>query len=91
MNMAEFKASGGALTGREERHDAFDGCPKPGQASTHGTANSIEIHDHGHGHTHTHGNSNGNSNGVGLTGTGAGVGAGLAGSRAPGHSAGYVS
>ncbi|KAF2206474.1 hypothetical protein CERZMDRAFT_91959 [Cercospora zeae-maydis SCOH1-5] len=48
MSMSEFKANGGSLTGREERTDAFDGCPKPGHASTAGTGNSIATHDHHH-------------------------------------------
>ncbi|KAM3415176.1 hypothetical protein BST61_g10296 [Cercospora zeina] len=76
MSMSEFKANGGSLTGREERTDAFDGCPKPGHASTAGTGNSIVSHDH---------------SSSGAAGAGAGAGAALAGSRAAGHSAGSSS
>ncbi|PPJ50230.1 hypothetical protein CBER1_07203 [Cercospora berteroae] len=83
MSMSEFKSQGGSLTGREERTDAFDGCPKPGHASTQGTGNSIESH-----HNHNHGSTGLNSvAGTGVAGGAAG-GAALAGSRAAGHSAG---
>jgi len=40
MNMSDFKSQGGHLTGREERMDAFDGCPR----GVHGTDHSS--HDH---------------------------------------------
>jgi len=44
--MDDFKKQGGALTGREERHDKFDGCP-PEQIAGHNGGHS----DHSHGST----------------------------------------
>merc|ERR1711974_585491 len=37
VSMEEFKKSGGALSGREERTDGFVGEPKSAHTSTHGT------------------------------------------------------
>ncbi|USW58194.1 hypothetical protein Slin15195_G115130 [Septoria linicola] len=95
MSMSEFKSSGGSLTGREERHDQFDGCPRPGHASTAGTNNSIEGGSHSHG-SHTHGSgltgsSTTGSHGINEaagTGVAGGTGSHLEGSRAAGTSAG---
>jgi hypothetical protein len=36
VSMEEFKKSGGALAGREERTDGFVGEPKSAHTSTHG-------------------------------------------------------
>ena len=52
MTMSEFTAKGGALTGREERYDAFEGVPKNIGA---GTAGGFGVIREGHGH-HDHHN-----------------------------------
>ncbi|KAF7194597.1 hypothetical protein HII31_04103 [Pseudocercospora fuligena] len=78
VSMADYKKQGGALTGRDERSDAFDGCPKPIGGS------SDDVHKAGAGIT-SHGNhSHGTSGVTGSNGvssretTGAGVGSGVA-------------
>lgn len=52
MTMEEFKSKGGALTGREERYDAFEGVPKNIGAGTAGGFGAIREgtghHDHHH-------------------------------------------
>ena len=52
MTMSEFTAKGGALTGREERYDAFEGVPKNIGSGTAGGFGAIR---EGHGH-HDHHN-----------------------------------
>lgn len=93
MTMDQFKAKGGALTGREERYDAFEGVPKNIGAGTAGGFGAVREGQrdpqaipggvqHGDYHnTGAHGNTGSHSNtGAGLA-TGAAAG-GLAGAAA---------
>jgi len=74
VNMSDFKSKGGALTGREERYDGFEGEPKNigGVLGTGHTAGSHSHGDKSH-HTGTTGSgltgSTGHSDGTGLTGS----------------------
>ena len=79
MTMAEFKAKGGALTGREERYDAFEGVPKNIGA---GTAGGFGVIREGEGHRDHHNISgvprHGDYDNIAQHGT---TGAGLTGTR----------
>lgn len=48
MTMDQFKAKGGALTGREERYDAFEGVPKNIGAGTAGGFGAVREGHHDH-------------------------------------------
>jgi hypothetical protein len=88
MTMDEFKHKGGALTGREERYDAFEGVPKnigAGTAGGFGVVREGEGHkDHHHvsgaprhgdyDNTARHGNDSTGLSQRELTGTGSGAG-----------------
>ncbi|CAN9087887.1 hypothetical protein CC77DRAFT_1060033 [Alternaria alternata] len=53
MTMEQFKAKGGALTGREERYDEFEGVPKNiGGAGGIGAAAGLAHKTTSHGHEH---------------------------------------
>ncbi|KAL0260857.1 hypothetical protein SLS55_004549 [Diplodia seriata] len=70
VSMDEFRRAGGALTGREERYDGFEGEPR--NIGSHGSNIGTGLgHEHGtHGHQHEHGS--------GLTGSGVGGAGGTA-------------
>lgn len=56
MTMGEFKAKGGALTGREERYDEFEGVPKNLGSGTAGGFGAVrDTHDHSGSEHHKHG------------------------------------
>ncbi|KAF9696222.1 hypothetical protein EKO04_005841 [Ascochyta lentis] len=55
MTMDEFKHKGGALTGREERYDAFEGVPKNIGAGTAGGFGAIREGEGHHDHHHVSG------------------------------------
>ncbi|KAF1930989.1 uncharacterized protein M421DRAFT_57664 [Didymella exigua CBS 183.55] len=72
MTMDEFKSKGGALTGREERYDAFEGVPKNIGAGTAGGFGAVREGSGHHDHHHVdgaprHGDFD-KSTGSGLTG-----------------------
>lgn len=47
VSMADFKKGGGVLTGREERHDGFDGEPRSLVGGASGTTGSSTTGTHG--------------------------------------------
>ncbi|KAF1831882.1 hypothetical protein BDW02DRAFT_632507 [Decorospora gaudefroyi] len=61
MTMEQFKAKGGALSGREERYDEFEGVPKNigGAGSAEGLDHKRTSHSHEHGR---HGDFDGTAN-----------------------------
>lgn len=92
MSMSEFKTQGGALTGREARHDGFAGEPRAvanssGAASSTGTGMAgSSTTGTGIGHHNHHNNTTGTT-GTGMTGTGSGMtgtsGSGMTGNQKP--------
>jgi len=87
LTMDEFKHKGGALSGREERYDEFQGVPKNIGGGTTGGFGHIRDGTHHEGHHvgsehHQHGDFNNtpNHHSTGQTGSGT-VASGLTGSR----------
>ncbi|KAF2704563.1 hypothetical protein K504DRAFT_485143 [Pleomassaria siparia CBS 279.74] len=71
LSMNEFKKKGGALGGREEKYDGFEGEPKNiGGALGAGHTAGHSSHTHG---THEHGSHHAGATGAGLTGAGVGT------------------
>jgi len=84
MTMNEFKTKGGALTGREERFDEFEGVPKNIGGGTAGGFGTVRD-THGHSGTdhHKHGDLDHNRS-AGVAGTSV-VGSGPVGHGTTGH------
>ncbi|KZM21729.1 uncharacterized protein EKO05_0001679 [Ascochyta rabiei] len=90
MTMDEFKNKGGALTGREERYDAFEGVPKNISAGTAGGFGVIREGEGHHDHHHVsgtprHGDYDGTARHGGESGVIAGAAAGAAGHHGQQH------
>jgi hypothetical protein len=67
VSMSDFKSKGGALTGREERYDGFEGQPK-NIGGVLGAGHTAGSHTHGE-HSHHTGTTGSGLTGSGLTGS----------------------